>query len=479
MAEIDELGFNGLETKDNLTLVSDLTVGFQNTYAQDGETLNLDSNTPDGQIIELFAYAGTVVRELITEVYNSCDPDKCVGSVQDNRYQINYIERKAGSYTLQNIAITTNQTVSLEGLDAMYSDPEASAYAVSDNNGNIWYLVDSTTILAGTTTLEFRAKDKGAVVPTIGTITNPITIIPGVISVINNVGATSIGSEEESDSDFRIRRNRSVAVPGKNNIDNMEGQIYEIDGVVAVKIHENRTNATDSTGTPAHTVWAIVEGGANTEIADVIYGNIGGSDTRGSVVVPITTASMQTTNISFDRETIVPLYIKFDLYVITELGEINQSSIKDYIAENLTYNIGKNAETSKVTQVCSDAMLADGGNGYALNVQISKGGTATASITATGITAATVSSSIFQDKAGDTTDTYEFVYDLDDDVWKLDDGEVDLTQYGISYTGTPADGDIITISFTAGSWSDYLSVESLADKFTTDYNKIYIVVPTT
>lgn len=479
MAEIDELSFNGLETKDNLTLVSDLVTGFQDIYGTNGETLNLESNTPDRQIIELFAYAGTAIRELITEVYNSCDPDKCVGAVQDNRYQINYIERKEGSYTLQNIAITANQTVFLEGLDASYNDPEASAFAVSDNNGNIWYLVDSTTILSGTTTLEFRAKEQGAVIPTIGTITNLVTIIPGVISAINNVGATSIGTEEESDSDFRIRRNRSVAVPGKNNVDNMEGQLYEIDGVVAVKIHENRTNATDSTGTPAHTVWAIVEGGANTEIADVIYGNLGGSDTRGAVTVPITTASLQEIEINFDREIVVPLYIKFEIYPITDLGEINQSDVKTYIAENLTYNIGENAETSKVTQVCADAMLSDGGNGYALNVLISKGGAATASITATGITGASVVSSIFQDKAGDITATYEFTYDETSEGWELNSAEVDLTQYGISYTGTPADDDKITISYTAGSWTDYLSISTLADKFTTDYNKIYITVPTT
>ena len=474
MAEIDDLSFNGLETKDNTTLVNELITGFQDVYGQNGETLNLDSNTPDRQIIELFAYAGTVIRELITEVYNSCDPDKCVGAVQDNRYQINYIERKKGSFTIQNIAITANQTVTLQGLDASYNDIETSAYAVSDNNGNIWYLVDTTTILAGTTTLEFRAKEKGAVIPTVGTITNQVTIIPGVISVINNVGATSIGTEEESDSDFRIRRMRSVAVSGKNNTDNMEGQLYELEGVVAVKIHENRTDVTDETGTPAHSVWVIVEGGANTEIADVIYGNLGGADTKGNVTVPITTSSLQTFNVNFDREIIVPLYIKFDIYPITSMGEINQSEIKNYIAENLIYGIGESVETSKVTQVCADAMLSDGGNGYALNVLISSGGTATASITATGITGATVASSIFQDKAGDTTATYDFVYDSASEAWELNSAEVELTQYGISYIGTPANEDKITISYTAGIWTDYLSVSSLADKYTTDYNKIYI-----
>lgn len=474
MAENDELNFSGLETKDNTVLVSDLTTGFQDIYSVNGEVLNFDSNTPDGQLIELFAYAGTVNREMITEVYNSCDPDKCVGAVQDNRYQINYLERKTGTFTLQNIAITANQTVELQGLDASYNDVNASAFAVSDDNGNMWYLVDSTTIYAGTTTLEFRASEYGEIIPTVGTITNLVTIVPGVVNAINTVGATSIGTEEESDSDFRIRRMRSVAVPGKNNTDNMEGQLYALDGVIAVKIHQNRSSSTDTTGTPAHSVWVIVEGGANTEIADVIYGNLGGSDTRGSVQVPITTSSLEVFNVNFDRETIKPFYIRFDIKAITDLGEINQDDVKRYIVENLFYNIGEDVETSKVTQVCADAMLADGGNGYALDVELSTGGTATATITATGITSASVVSSTFQDKAGDTTASYSFVYDIGNDEWQLSGNTVDLTEYGISYVGTPADNDQIDISFTAGTWGDYLAVTSIADKYTTDFNKIYI-----
>ncbi len=472
MAEVDELSYSGLQTKDNTILVSDLTTGLTDIYSQNGEELNLDSNTPDGQLIELLSFMGTTVREMITEVYNSCDPDKCVGAIQDNRYQINYLTRKSGSYTLQNIAITTNQTVTLQGLDASFNDPEASAFSVSDDNGNIWYLVDTTTIYSGITSLEFRAKDKGAVVPTIGTIVNPVTIIPGVVSVINNVGATSIGTEEENDSDFRIRRARSVADAGKNNEDTMEGNLLALDGVVAVKIHSNRTSTTDDTGTLPHYIWVIVEGGANTDIANVIYGNLGGAGTKGAVTVPIITSSLQSININFDRETIVPLYIKFDLKPIGDLGEINQNDIKQYIADNLIYGIGEDVETSKVTQVCADAMLSNGGNGYALNIELSTGGTATASVSGTGITAASVVSSTFQDALGDTTDNYTFTYSSN--TWYLNSNEVTLSDYGISYTGTPANDDTITIAFTAGSWTDYLSVTSLADKFTTDYNKIYI-----
>lgn len=473
MADIDEITYTGIQTKDNNTLVNDLVTGFQDIYSQNGEVLNLDSNTPDGQLIQLLAYAGTVLREMMTEVYNSCDPDKCVGAIQDNRYQINYLTRKQGSYTLQNIAITTNKTVSLQGLDASFNDAEASAFSVSDDNGNIWYLVDSTTLLAGTTSLEFRAKDMGAVIPTIGTITNLVTIIPGVISAINNVGATSIGTEEESDSDFRIRRARSVTIAGQSNVDTIEADLLSLDGVVAVRIHENRTDAEDTTGTPAHSIWIIVEGGANTDIANVIYSNLAGAGTRGAITVPITTASLQEIEISFDREVIVPLYIKFEVKPITDYGEINTEEVKGYIAENLTYNIGEDVETSKVTQICADAMLSDGGNGYALNVEISNGGTASATTTATGITSVSVVSSTFQDANGDISGTYDFTYTSEGE-WEYAGRYVSLNDFGISYVGTPAENDVIEITYTAGTWTDYLAVSSIADKYTTDSNKIYI-----
>lgn len=375
MANVDELTAAGLSTKDNLTLLADLTTGLQNIYAQNGETLNLDSNTPDGQLIEIISELGTVVRELITEVYNSCDPDKCVGSVQDNRYQINYLTRKAGAYTLQNIEITTNKTATLQGLDAMYNEPEAAAYSLSDDNGNVWYLVDTVTLTAGTATKEFRAKEKGEVIPTIGTITNQVTVVEGVTNVINNVGATSIGYEEESDSDFRIRRSVSTTTRSENNLDTIEANLLNLDGVVEVKTHQNVGNTTDSTGTLPHNIWVIVEGGANKDIAEIIYANMGGSGTKGSITVPITSSSLQTLNINFDRATVVPLYIKFDLQPITTLAEINQDDVKSYIASNLVYGIGEDGETSKVGEVCANAMIADGANGYALNPKISLDGT--------------------------------------------------------------------------------------------------------
>jgi len=397
----DVLNFNGLTTKTNTELTQEIQDFLQATYSPNGEPIDFSSASPDGQFSELLAYIGTVHRELLTSIYNATDPTKCDGAQQDSKYQLNYLTRKGGTYTTQEIKITATKTVTLQGLDGSYNDNTATAFTVSDDSGNLWYLIDTTTIYAGDTSLEFRAKDMGAVTPTIGTINTIVTVTEGITAVNNVVGYTSLGTEQESNYDFRIRRDSSTGNQSGNNSDTILGQILALDGVTNCIVHVNDTNSTDSTSTLPHYLWVIVDGGANTDIADIIYANKGGCGTRGSVTVPILTVSAQTLNINFDRPTIVPLYIKFDLQVVGDIGTINQDAIKEYIAENLLYEISEEAETSKVTEVCANAITNNGGGAYALNVEIS------------------------------------------------DDG--------------------IT-------WSDYLAVSSLADKYTTDVNKITITV---
>lgn len=469
----DEITGEGLSTKTNLELIADLKEQLQNIYSPDGEEISFDSNSPDGQFVEILAEMGSVVRELATEIYNSFDPTKCTGAVQDSRYQINYLTRKVGTYTRQNIEITVNQTVTLNGLDESYADESASAYTVADDNGNLWYLIDTTTLYAGTTSCPFRAKQIGEIIPTVGTIKNQVTIVQGVTGVINDVGYTILGTEQESDADFRLRREQSLELGGLNNIDAMFSQILSLEGVTNAKIHQNTTNSTDSTGTAAHTIWVIVGGGANTEIADIIYSNLAGSDMRGNIDIPVLTASGQQMHIKFDRPAITPLYIRFDFKKTNALEALNVDDMKLYIANNLLYTIGENAETSRVTTVASEAAIVAGNNGYVLNVELSTGGSVSTSIGAsTGITSASTNVITFQEKIQDTAGTYAFSYD--GTAWKLNTTVVNLVEYGISYEGTPASGDTITVTYTAGTWSDVLIPANINQQFVTDGTKMYI-----
>lgn len=370
----DVLNSNGLTVDNYDTLLENIQTQMNTIYATDGDSINFGSETPDGQFTNILAQIGTDIRELIQGVYNSFDPEKCTGTVQDSRYALNYITRKGGAFTIQNIDVTVNKTVTLQGLDSNYNDLNAASYTVSDDAGNLWYLIDTTTLTAGTTSLPFRSQNLGLIQPTIGTITNQVTKVLGVTGVINSVAPTTLGEEQESDVEFRIRRDRSTATNGQNNYDSMTGQLLELEGVTDVQVHINNSSTTDSTETPAYTVWVIAEGGANSDIANVIYQNSGGLPTRGEVSVDVPSVSGQIFSTSFDRVNPVPLYIQFDLKNTNVGINISEENIKEYIAENLTFGLGDPAETSYITNVVASAVLQSGSGIYALNVQVSTDG---------------------------------------------------------------------------------------------------------
>ena len=470
----DSLTFQGLSVKDNATLLNEIQTFIQDTYAPNGEQIDFSSASPDGQFTNLLATIGTTHRELLTQVYNATDPTKCEGTQQDSKYQLNYLTRKGGTYTTQVIDIVATKTVTLQGLDGSYNDSTSSAFTVADDSGNVWYLIDTSTVFTGINQLSFRAQNTGAVTPTIGTITTMVTIVDGITSVNNSVGYTSLGQEQESNLDFRIRRDRSTANKGGNIIDSIVGNILDLEGVIDCVGDNNTTNETNAQGTPAHYIWVVVDGGANDEIAEIIYANMAGSGTKGAVTVPITTISGIPINVNFDRPEIVPFYVKFDLKPLVDINEINQGQIKDYIGENLTYKLGEDLETSKVTEVCANGIDNSGGRAFALNVEVSAGGTATATISGTGLTGASVNSTIFQDVQGDVTASYVFTYTANG--WELQGNVVEIDDYGIQYTGTPDENDTITIDFTAGTWTDFIANASIGEIFVTDPSKIYINV---
>lgn len=365
----------GPVVKDFNTLLEEIQKNYNNIYATDGNSINFDSETPDGQLTNIFAQAMADVRDLMIEVYNSFNPDNCSGTVQDSRYALNYITRNGGTFTVQNIDVTVNQTVTLNGLDANYNDLNAAAYTVSDSAGNLWYLIDTTTLQSGTTSLPFRSQNYGYFNSPIGTITIQITKVLGVVNVINSVAPTTLGEEQETDNEFRLRRNRSTAIRGQNNLDAMLGQLLELEGVSDADIWVNYTNKTDETGTAPNTVWVIVEGGANTDIANVIYQNASSTNFRGAISIDVPAVSGQIFPVKFDRPTPVPLYIKFDFKLVVQQDATDPSAIIQFIANNLTFSLNEDAETSKITEIASQAIIANGGGGYALNVQISTNGT--------------------------------------------------------------------------------------------------------
>jgi uncharacterized phage protein gp47/JayE len=347
----DTLDANGLTIKTLTEIVAELEAGMQTVYGTD---INVDPDSPDGQMINMFAQACIDLREVIEDIYTSMDPDQATGVVLDQRVAINGIMRNGGTYTVAPVEITVDRAVSLIGLDtlsdALEADFPAGVYTVKDDAGTQFVLLDSVNIAAaGTATYDFRAVNIGAVLVEVGTITTPVTVIAGV-TAIANASATSVqGVDEESDTALKIRRRKSTAIASEGYLDSIESNILALDGVTACVVDENVTNVTDANGTPAHYIWAIVEGGADADIAEAIYATkSSGSGMRGVTVVSVARPNGRTIDISFDRPTDEDLYIRFNV-VEKNGGVIDTANLAALIVENIIYNVGDSASADDIT----------------------------------------------------------------------------------------------------------------------------------
>lgn len=340
----DVLDADGLQTKTLTEIKEELTDDLKAIY---GEDINVDQNSQDGQSIGIYAQGGVDLREVLEKINANFDPDQAEGVVLDQRVAINGIIRNGGTFTLQPVEITTDRALNLIGLDAQSAElipTVADLYTVKDDAGTEYYLLDSYSFVgAGTQELTFRAANIGKVEVLLNTITTPVTVIAGVTGINNPSAATSLGVDEESDADLKARRRASIAIPANGFLDSIEAALANLDGVSVARVYENNTNVTDSDGIPPHSIWAIVEGGADADIGEVIYKKkSSGSGMKGSEIVDVPRPDGRTYETKFDRPGSEDLYIRFSL-TLKDGGFIDNDNIKLQIVEGIFWEIGGDA----------------------------------------------------------------------------------------------------------------------------------------
>lgn len=343
----DLLDPTGLSLSTLSEIVSSLETGMKAIYGSD---INIDPDTPDGQMINLFAQAAIDLREVIQDIYNSFDPDQAQGVVLDQRVALNGVVRNAGTFTVIPVDITVDRSVNLVGLDTESTtiNIPSGVFTVKDNAGTQFVLLDSVTITTGLHALSFRAVDLGAVNVTVGTITTAVTAIAGVTLINNSSGVTTQGVDEETDAELRTRRIRSIANSATGYLDAIQGNLQAVDGVTAAVVYENTTSATDVNGIPPHSIWAIINGGSDADIADMIYRmKSAGAGMYGTTTVNVTRPNGTLYPVSFGRAVDADLYVSFSL--ILPDGIIDTDSIKTAIVQNIIWQLGEDAIGSVIS----------------------------------------------------------------------------------------------------------------------------------
>jgi len=337
----------GLVTQTLAEIITELETGFKSIYGAD---ISVDANSPDGQMINLFSQAKIDMLDCITQVYGSFSPTSAIGVSLDNRCAINGVTRNGASKTTVLMTVTTDRVVNLVGSSSNTGTP----FTVADAAGNQFYLdADTTTTNGVNSALPFTAAIAGNTLITVGGITKIVTITLGVLIVTNPAGAVIQGVDEETDAALRYRRAISVAMPSSGYALGLKSALLALNGVQYCEVYENNTDIIDSYNIPPHSIWVVIEGGTDAEIADVIYKK----RNAGCGMTGATTSAIDIGNgfdmpIKFSDSSLTNLYIDLTMQSISpsdySIDDAEKTAMKAYIASNVKYSINQKADYSAI-----------------------------------------------------------------------------------------------------------------------------------
>lgn len=327
------IGSGGIFIQSLSEIIDDLTTSLQLIY---GESINIDQNTPDGQLIGIIAKIDTDIQEQLVALYNSFDPDAAVGQALHKIIKLSGLTRNPATRSTVVLSMVLSKQVIFP-----------SDFTVKDTVGQEWVIALAQTLEAGTHSVDFYAKEWGSISSSSGTITEEVTILDGVTSFSNPLTST-IGADEEDDVSLRLRRRRSVEKPSFSTIGGLIARLLDINGVIDAKVYENRTSVYDSAlGINPHTIWCIVDGGLNADIAEAIAKEkTAGVGEKGTVTAEYTEtfsrADLSTFTyihgVVFDRPNIVRPHIRLTVTAIS--GVVDAVLIKQSL-EAKTYRIAE------------------------------------------------------------------------------------------------------------------------------------------
>ena len=346
----------GLEIERLDAILTRLSQSMRDIYGSD---INIDPDTPDGQMIGIFSQACADINEIISGVYAMSDPTKAVGVWLDIQLKYVGLTRNRQEYSyLNNVTITaTNGTVIPSG------------FTVTDENGVEWQSTSQATVTGSSTSMQFRSSQYGGFNIGSGKELIPKNIILGVQSVITTTNSL-LGRLQESDESALMRFLRSYSINNLDDAEGLEASLLSIDDVRDAKVYENYTGSIDARGVEPHSINAIVIGGSDEDIANrIVRKKSLGCGLQGAVSVTIFYKGFDR-DVRFDRSEQVDISVKITVVRRSSAIDVNQDTIKNAIANN-QFNIaddvvagslycGTNNENYKVKSITlSTSSLTD------------------------------------------------------------------------------------------------------------------------
>ena len=359
---------NGLQTDTFRDLFQTLSDAYKGIYGQD---IDLDQDSPDGQRVAIEAQARTDIEAALQWLYSQMDPDFNNGDMQQVIAKLHGIYLRPGSRSQRDLKVLTDRPVLLY-----------AGYKILDQANQVWFIRTPVTVPAGTTEVTFFAELFGKVTGLVSDTFTQLTPELGVQGFISEA-AVVVGRDEETPEEFRQRRNRSLENPATGSTGAIFAKVAQLPGVTDVNIDENDTKVDDPlTGIPANSIWLVVEGGAVSDIVEVmVKQKAGGTGTKGDVtgrlietlIRPDGTTLAIAHDMQFDRPIYIPLHIKLTAKRKISREPVDVDSLKEALADRVLH-IGESIDanelyangygTARVNYVLTDMEISADGVTY-------------------------------------------------------------------------------------------------------------------
>lgn len=371
MANYIYLDDNGIITADTSDIKAEVQEELQTAL---GEDVSLEDGTPQGRLVDMETEARSQVAINNAYICNMWNFNQSSGMALD-AWGANFGLEREG-------AASSRVTATVTGIAGTVISQGSKA---STEDGYLFYAENNITIgLGGSATATFLSVEKGAI-PCAANKLNKI--IDGTLGweTITNASPAILGNNRQSDASFKQEFYESGLFGGFSLWEDYQNALNKVENVISSYVIDNGEASAvtvDGVSIAAHSLYACVDGGNNTDVATALLSRKSAGcnwtgNTTVSVVEPI---SGQTYTVKFDRPTEISIKsavtINTDNVSADNPQTIIQQAVYDYINK---LKVGADVYPFQLAAVIAEAL--SGIKIIALTINKSGGTPATTPIT--------------------------------------------------------------------------------------------------
>ena len=324
----------GLQIPTETEVLNGVLADFNDAF---GGGLNLNLETPQGQLASSLAAVIADKNNVIAELVNQIHPEYAEGVMQDAIAQIYFLQRKPATDSA-----VVCEFIGLPGTQI------PQGFIVQDAAGNQWALQQEIGI-------PISGKVSGTLIA-VGQIEAPAhsvnVIYQALVGLdrVDNPRPAVPGRAEEGRAEFAERRRRSVAINAHGTPQAVYANVFALDGVRDVYVIDNpkgqnvQAGATNYTLKP-HSIYVAAVGGDDTAVAEAVLRYAGsGCDFNGNTEITVYDHSYNDPKpayqVAFMRPNELPVYFRIKIERGAFIGA--DAAIKQAVINAFKGRIGAN-----------------------------------------------------------------------------------------------------------------------------------------